>query len=237
MRCPSCGYENRENNRFCQGCGADLTTSDSAHLVSISVVPDVLQIGQARDVELRVTNESREIFRDIIFSAKDLKAVVDPAEPRETRLLPGETWTRKLAIEVVSELKRLRLPFRLRWRNEIGRAGSHQGELVFAVEPRQPPPPMPPPLTEPPDVERGINTAAVRDLLTAAFSDEEFTILCFDHFRPVYMQFSTGMSMPQKIQRLIEYCERKLLFDRLLAAVRERNQVQFDRFEAQLKMT
>jgi hypothetical protein len=29
------------------------------------------------------------------------------------------------------------------------------------------------------------NTAAIRDLLSAAFNDEELTTLCFDHFRPV----------------------------------------------------
>jgi hypothetical protein len=78
------------------------------------------------------------------------------------------------------------------------------------------------------------NTAAVRELLSAAFDDEKLTALCFDHFRPVYEGFSSGMSKSQKIQQLVAHCQRHLLFDELLARVRERNPAQFARFEAQL---
>lgn len=232
MKCPSCGYENRKNTRFCQGCGASLTVSDSVHPVSVSVVPDVLRIGQARDVELRITNESQDVFRDIIFSLKDLKVVVEPAEVTHAELLPGETWPQKLAIEVVSGFRHLMLPFQLRWKNEIGRAGFHQGKLAFAVEPRQPPPPPPPPTTVPAGGGEVISTAVIRNLLTAAFNDEDLTILCFDNFRPVYEQFGAGMTKTQKIQLLIEHCERNWSFDRLLALVREHNPVQFAQFEA-----
>jgi hypothetical protein len=52
-------------------------------------------------------------------------------------------------------------------------------------------------------------TADVRRFLTDAFSDEEITTLCFDQFRPVYENFSTGMSKGQKIQLLLEHCERR----------------------------
>ena len=44
------------------------------------------------------------------------------------------------------------------------------------------------------------NTAAVRELLMAAFSDEELTTFCYDNFRPVYEEFATGMSRTQKVQ-------------------------------------
>jgi hypothetical protein len=232
MKCPSCGYENRKNTRFCQGCGASLTGSDSVHPVSVSVVPDVLQIGQAQDVELHITNESQDVFRDIRFSLKDLKVVVEPAEVTHAELLPGETWPQKLAIEVVSEFRQLMLPFQLRWKNEIGRVEFHQGKLAFAVEPRQPPPPPSPPTPVPPSVVKEISTAAIRNLLTAAFNDDDLTILCFDHFRPVYEQFSAGMTKSQKIQLLIEYCGRNRSFDQLLALVREHNPAQFAQFEA-----
>ena len=53
-----------------------------------------------------------------------------------------------------------------------------------------------------------ISTARLRKLLTSAFSDEDLDIFCFDHFRVVYNGFTSGMSKPQKIQRLIEHCDR-----------------------------
>lgn len=45
------------------------------------------------------------------------------------------------------------------------------------------------------------NTEVVRDLLTAAFDDERLTILCYDHFRPVYDDFSVGMSKRHNVTR------------------------------------
>lgn len=51
-----------------------------------------------------------------------------------------------------------------------------------------------------PDTRRH-DTAAIRDLLTAAFSDEELDLLCYDHFRSVYEGFSGGMSKAQKVHR------------------------------------
>jgi hypothetical protein len=53
-----------------------------------------------------------------------------------------------------------------------------------------------------------ISTARLRKLLTSAFSDEDLDIFCFDHFRVVYDGFTNGMSKRQKIQRLIEHCDR-----------------------------
>lgn len=74
------------------------------------------------------------------------------------------------------------------------------------------------------------NPAEIRKLLQNALSEEEFMSLCYDYFRPVYDQFSTGMSRLQKIQRLLEYCERQDKFDDLLAHVREYNPGQVEKF-------
>ena len=76
----------------------------------------------------------------------------------------------------------------------------------------------------------------VRRLLTAAFGDEELNQFCLENseFRPVYEQFSAGMSKTQKIQRLIEYCERKVLMKRLLALVKEEHARQYAEFESEL---
>ena len=73
------------------------------------------------------------------------------------------------------------------------------------------------------------NPAEIRKLLQNALSEEEFTSLCYDYFRPVYDQFSAGMSRPQKIQRLLEYCERQGKFDDLLAQVRAINPGQVEK--------
>ena len=56
------------------------------------------------------------------------------------------------------------------------------------------------PRRSPPQPE--FNTAAVRELLMAAFSDEELATFCFDNFRQVYEEFATGMSRTQKVQLL-----------------------------------
>ncbi|MCX6029944.1 MAG: SIR2 family protein [Chloroflexi bacterium] len=79
------------------------------------------------------------------------------------------------------------------------------------------------------------NAAAIRDLLNAAFNDEELTTLCFDTFRPVYEDFATGMSKGQKVQRLLDYCIRQEQVDDLLAAVQRANPRKYEQYERKLK--
>jgi hypothetical protein len=79
------------------------------------------------------------------------------------------------------------------------------------------------------------DTAAIRQLLTAAFDDEELTVLCFDYFRPVYEDLSSGMSKGEKVQRLLDFCDRHGQLEELLKQVRERNPVQYARFQDQLR--
>jgi hypothetical protein len=76
------------------------------------------------------------------------------------------------------------------------------------------------------------DTEVVRQLVTDAFSDEELTTLCYDHFPPVYEAFGEGMTKTAKIQLLVEHCVRQVELDRLLALVRQRNPNQYDRFVA-----
>src|SRR5512143_931563 len=73
-------------------------------------------------------------------------------------------------------------------------------------------------------------TGDVRRFLTDAFSDEEIATLCFDHFRPVYENFSTGMSKGQKIQLLLEHCERRDEWPILLPLLRRERPQRFDQF-------
>jgi hypothetical protein len=80
-----------------------------------------------------------------------------------------------------------------------------------------------------------LDTAAVRELLIAAFSDEELTTFCYDHFRPVYEEFAGGMSRTAKAQRLVEFCERKGQMAELLALVKQKNAYQYGRYESRLR--
>lgn len=65
----------------------------------------------------------------------------------------------------------------------------------------------------------GYNTAVIRDLLTEAFNDEKLRDFCFDHFHPVYEQFTVGMTKGRMIQLLLEHCEQQFEMTRLLQLV------------------
>lgn len=75
-----------------------------------------------------------------------------------------------------------------------------------------------------------MSSSALRALLMAAFSDEELTTLCFDHFRTVYDDFTTGMSKGQKVQRLLEFCSRHQEVQTLLTLVEQANPTQYQRY-------
>ena len=79
------------------------------------------------------------------------------------------------------------------------------------------------------------NRSAIRQLLSDAFSDEELTTLCFDHFRPVYEAFGSGMSKGDKILRLLDYCVRREQVEALLAAVQTANPAQYRRYADRLR--
>ena len=110
--------------------------------------------------------------------------------------------------QVIDGLNRLAL-------QNLGRSFN---ELALA-----PPAPNPPPA---PPRSAEFDIAALRALLNAAFSDEELTTLCFDHFRPVYDQFSTGMARTAKIQHLLEYAEKRPQVARLIELVEDLNPAQ-----------
>ncbi len=67
------------------------------------------------------------------------------------------------------------------------------------------------------------NNETLRELLSDAFSDEQIRMLCFDHFRPVYEQLSTGMTKSDTILRLVDHCLRTRQVEKLLEHVQARN--------------
>ena len=76
------------------------------------------------------------------------------------------------------------------------------------------------------------DTASIRWLLLKAFNDEALTTFCYDHFRPVSENFSTGMSLGHKVQLLIEHCERQEETKKLLRLVKKYNPTKFAEFES-----
>ena len=65
------------------------------------------------------------------------------------------------------------------------------------------------------------NTADIRSYLTSAYSDEEITVLCTDYFRDVSDNFAAGLTKRQKIQLLLDHCQRRELILNLLAALQK----------------
>lgn len=63
------------------------------------------------------------------------------------------------------------------------------------------------------------DTADIRQYLTAAYSDEDLTILCADYFREVRDNFTTGMTKTRMIELLLDYCLPREVMSSLLAAL------------------
>ncbi|MFZ1554491.1 MAG: hypothetical protein WAV53_24090, partial [Anaerolineae bacterium] len=78
------------------------------------------------------------------------------------------------------------------------------------------------------------NTAALRDLISAALSGDEFTALAFDHFRPVYDQFAAGQTRHQRVQLLLEHTARSGQMARLAALIQEINPARYREFAGRL---
>jgi len=109
----------------------------------------------------------------------------------------------------------------------INVAGGVQGGLTINYGAPPPAQPIATPQSE-------YDLQAARELLSAAFSDEEITTLAFDRFRAVYEEIGGGMSKGDKIRRVVDWCERKLQMDVLLEQVKRRNPNQYARYESRL---
>jgi tetratricopeptide (TPR) repeat protein len=63
----------------------------------------------------------------------------------------------------------------------------------------------------------------LREFIIRAFSDDELEILCYDYFRDISDEFTARMTKGQKVQLLIQLCDRRDLMQNLLVALqRER---------------
>lgn len=80
------------------------------------------------------------------------------------------------------------------------------------------------------------DTAAIRSLLRAAFTAADLRRFCHDRpvFRFIVSKFGPAFSFEDMIETVIEQCEKQALFPDLLAAIREHNPRQYERYCDQL---
>jgi hypothetical protein len=77
--------------------------------------------------------------------------------------------------------------------------------------------------------------ATIRRFLQERFNDEELNHLCFDYFPDVNNEFTVGMRKGQKIQMLMEHCQKQARWSALLGALqRERPEAYQSQFEGHL---
>ena len=82
----------------------------------------------------------------------------------------------------------------------------------------------------------GTNIATVRQLLLAAFTPQTLRRFCQDRpiFRSIVAEFGPGQGLGGMVDCVIDYCEARLLFDELLAEVKNENPRQYFHFESDL---
>ena len=78
------------------------------------------------------------------------------------------------------------------------------------------------------------STPNIRQLLDAAFNDQELRILCADYFPEVYNNFAGGQTKSEHIGMLLDYVRRRNLFPELLASAKERNSAKYTEYELRL---
>ena len=74
-------------------------------------------------------------------------------------------------------------------------------------------------------------------LLTEALDKDDFEALCFQTFRPVYDQFTDGMTRGARARLLLDYVERQRLTADLLREVRDLNNTRYEEFTESLAIT
>ena len=76
----------------------------------------------------------------------------------------------------------------------------------------------------------------IRELMTDAFTDAELRRYCEDSpsFRPVISNFGDKFSLADIVGELITFCSNRLLWDDLLAGIKEARPGQYARFESRL---
>ena len=80
------------------------------------------------------------------------------------------------------------------------------------------------------------NYATIRELINAAFDDDELQIFCHDHFQEVKNQFTTGQNKGHRVLLLSEYSKRYGQIEKLLDEIKKKNPYQYERYESNILM-
>jgi hypothetical protein len=70
---------------------------------------------------------------------------------------------------------------------------------------------------------------AAREFLQEGFSDDDVETFCFDFFREVQKDFSSGMKKGEKISLLLEYCQEHEGVEALFRALQEKRPEQYQK--------
>lgn len=76
--------------------------------------------------------------------------------------------------------------------------------------------------------------AALCDLVTAAFDEEDLSAFCFEHARPVYDMFAPGQTHSQRAHLLIEHAIAQNCLEKLLKNIERANPYQYSAFHCRL---
>jgi hypothetical protein len=111
----------------------------------------------------------------------------------------------------------------------IGEVRGGQVNIRFGGEPASGSD-MPPPIDDTP-------YAIIRALLLEAYTPTTLRAFCQDRpaFRPVVNDFGPGQGLNEMVARVLDYCRTKYLWSELLAAVKEDNPKQYERYEDRLQ--
>ena len=197
-----------------------------------------ITVSDNRDVAHRVAQNLLQVLKQNsyvrLFGSK-LEVSWDPSEPRQP--IQASVSSEPVPVEPPSAAEPFHIPD------------------VQMPQAMSPPPPAPqgmphsPPVPESPETGMGKTTiffdvpddydlAAIRRLLLASFTAEELRRFCWDRpsFRPVVADFGPGSNKNDMVDRVLEHCETRILFDTLLHDVAQIRPRQFSRFAPQLRL-
>src|ERR1700733_8899697 len=78
---------------------------------------------------------------------------------------------------------------------------------------------------------------AIRQLLMAAFAEDELKTFCFDNFPEVHNAFTTGQNLTDRVISLIQYANSHDGLADLLKKIETERRLKFDEFKPRLRLT
>lgn len=184
-------------------------------------------LGELGTIKLRQINDDTTVMQ-----------VHAPPRPSQRKLTPEEQESLANGSDSEKDQELLALLRRRRAESEDlhRRRKEHQRQVLQLLFNRMRLDSAWPATTIPIEADKCYSTAGIRALLRAAFTPDELHRFCYDHpfLHLVSDDFSKAHGLNELVDRVIIYCEKKDLFDDLLAEVAKKNPRQYARFESRL---